>query len=243
VNRQGFAFCLFSVIFIVVALLSPLGLPHSIASQDMLALIYFLTLLTLINAPFDWVALGITRGLLRRGLELRGFAPLGLGLLDLMISIGLLVLLAIAVLWGTEAFNHFALLGGYKAPVDPAIMLPALLKEPAAYEHIWLYAMLFSTQIPALLNLMFGLFCLLRGWPPANRWMIAQLPATGDIGVWQRALIATTWSGQLGIAIFAGCTAFYYLYVYGLIWLGDALFGFTLIDALQSLSIAGWLAG
>jgi hypothetical protein len=32
----------------------------------------FLGLLTLINAPFDWASLGLTRALLRRGLELGG---------------------------------------------------------------------------------------------------------------------------------------------------------------------------
>jgi hypothetical protein len=30
----------------------------------------FLGLLTLLNAPFDWASLGLTRALLRRGLEL-----------------------------------------------------------------------------------------------------------------------------------------------------------------------------
>jgi hypothetical protein len=35
-------------------------------------LLLFLGLLTLLNAPFDWFSLGLTRALLRRGLELGG---------------------------------------------------------------------------------------------------------------------------------------------------------------------------
>ena len=39
-------------------------------------------LLTLLNAPFDWASLGLTRALLRRGLELGGWWPYLLALVD-----------------------------------------------------------------------------------------------------------------------------------------------------------------
>ena len=42
----------------------------------------FLGLLTLLNAPFDWASLGLTRALLRRGLELGGWWPYLLALAD-----------------------------------------------------------------------------------------------------------------------------------------------------------------
>jgi hypothetical protein len=35
-------------------------------------MLLFLGLLTLLNAPFDWASLGLTRALLRRGLECGG---------------------------------------------------------------------------------------------------------------------------------------------------------------------------
>jgi hypothetical protein len=38
-------------------------------------LLLFLVLLTLVNAPFDWASLGLTRALLRRGLELGRCGP------------------------------------------------------------------------------------------------------------------------------------------------------------------------
>jgi hypothetical protein len=40
-------------------------------------LLLFLGLLTLLNAPFDWVSVGLTRALLRRGPELGGWWPYG----------------------------------------------------------------------------------------------------------------------------------------------------------------------
>jgi hypothetical protein len=42
----------------------------------------FLGLLSLINAPFDWASLGLTRALLRRGLELGACWPYALALVD-----------------------------------------------------------------------------------------------------------------------------------------------------------------
>ena len=45
-------------------------------------LVLFLGLLSLLNAPFDWASLGLTRALLRRGLELGGWWPYALALVD-----------------------------------------------------------------------------------------------------------------------------------------------------------------
>ena len=45
-------------------------------------LLVFLILIALINAPFDWASLGLTRALLRSGLELGGWWPYVLGLAD-----------------------------------------------------------------------------------------------------------------------------------------------------------------
>lgn len=45
-------------------------------------LLLFVGLLTLLNAPFDWASLGLTRALLRLGLERGGWWPLVYGLVD-----------------------------------------------------------------------------------------------------------------------------------------------------------------
>ena len=238
-NRLGVSLLLLTVAFLIASIIAPLVIPHGKDTQSMVALLYFMALLALVNAPFDWLALGMTRGLLRRGLELGAAWPIALGIADLVLSILLLLALAIAALLATELFNYMALQGGLKASVDPAQLFPALIKTPSAPEHVWLFAMLFSTQAPALINLMFGTFCVLRGLPGINRWMAARLPETGNIGVWQRLSISSVYALQLGASVACGLITFYYLFVYGLVWLLDAAFGTSLIEMLQAISIKG----
>jgi hypothetical protein len=238
-NRVKIGLLLFTIsIFILIVILSRLvsGYPRS---SNGLPWLYFLPLLTIVNAPFDWLSLGMTRGLLRRGLERGGIEPLLLGLLDLIISMIIMAMLAVAVLWATEIFNHAVISGGGEAIVDPARQL-ALLANPATrgdYEHWWLYAMLFSTQLPAIANITFGTFCLLRGLPIVNRWIAGLLPASGGIGLWQRLSVATATAAQFGLAVTMGLIGLYYLYFWGLVALVDATFGVTLIELLRSVSL------
>src|SRR5258706_7133557 len=77
-----------------------------------LHLLLFLGLLTLINAPFDWVSLGMTRALLRRGLELGGWWPYLLALADGLFAAAIVAPLSIAMATGVQAFDHFAEIAG-----------------------------------------------------------------------------------------------------------------------------------
>ena len=60
-------------------------------------LILFLSLLPLLNAPFDWASLGLTRALLRRGLELGGWSPFVLALVDALLAAVVIALLALTM--------------------------------------------------------------------------------------------------------------------------------------------------
>src|SRR5436305_13324706 len=75
-------------------------------------LLLFQGLLTLINAPFDWASLGLTRALLRRGLELRGWWPLALALIDALVAAPIIALLALTMVVGVQAFDDIAAHGG-----------------------------------------------------------------------------------------------------------------------------------
>jgi hypothetical protein len=77
------------------------------------SLLLFLGVLTLVNAPFDWLTIGLTRALLWRGLELRRWWPLALALLDFVLAAIIIVLLAIAMLLAVQAFEY---VGGYADP-------------------------------------------------------------------------------------------------------------------------------
>ncbi len=59
----------------------------------------FLGLLTLLNAPVDWLSLGLTRALLRRGVELGGWCPFGLALLDALFAPGFIAALALVMVF------------------------------------------------------------------------------------------------------------------------------------------------
>jgi hypothetical protein len=63
-------------------------------------LVLFLGLLTLLNAPFDWASLGLTRALLRRGLELGGWWPFLLALVDAVLASVIIACLALVMVIG-----------------------------------------------------------------------------------------------------------------------------------------------
>jgi hypothetical protein len=239
-HRFGQALAALTLVLLLAALWP---LPHILAdlpsSLRSLILIYFLTLLTVINAPFDWLAIGITRGLIRRGQELGGPWPLLLALLDFVLSLVLLALLAVATLWATEVYNLAAISGGARAAIiDVGGYLKALGDPLQRVDptYFWLYAMLFSSQIPALINIAFGGFCLLRGVTPVNGWMSARLPESGGLDTWTRLGIAAVQALQLAVAVALGSGA-YYAIVALLVGLIDPLFGAGLLDILTAIRI------
>lgn len=92
--------------FAAVAFLSPLK------AWDLVGpLLLFLGLLTLLNAPFDWTSLGLTRALLRRGLELGGWWPYLLAIVDACIAGVIIALLALTMVVGVQAFDELAVHG------------------------------------------------------------------------------------------------------------------------------------
>jgi hypothetical protein len=128
-------------------------------------LLLFLGLLTLINAPFDWASLGLTRALLRRGLELGGWWPYLLAVVDAILATGIITLLAITMVLGVQAFDHLAEHGGGAAILPLDQLFDGLATHPAAPECWWLYALLVSSMLPSLINLMIGGTSFLRGIP------------------------------------------------------------------------------
>src|SRR6202047_802511 len=109
----------------------------------------FLGLLTLFNTPFDWASLGLTRALLRRGLELGGWWPYALALVDAGLAAVIIAALALTMVVGVQAFDALAVHGGGSPvlPLEP--LFNGIAAHPSAPEYLWLYALLFSTMIPS----------------------------------------------------------------------------------------------
>lgn len=101
--------------------------------------LFFLSLLTLLNAPFDWASLGLTRALLRRGLELGGWWPYLLALVDACLAGVIIALLALTMAIGVQAFDELAVHGGgTNAAVLPLDQLfDGIAQNPGAPEYWW----------------------------------------------------------------------------------------------------------
>jgi hypothetical protein len=225
--------------FIGCFLLSLLGATSSVG----LDLVYFISLLALVNAPFDWFALGVSRGLLRKGLENGGLRPLAFGLIDLLISLVTVASLGIAVLIVTQIFNATSALGGAeKAVFDPLPALrdlatPGLRNQPQYY---WLYLMLLTTQIPAILNLGAGFLSVIRTGDFGNMWVLRLMGDGQGVGLWTRGALAAVQAGQFALAMTAGGLLFYLLFI-GFVTVEPFAAG-NLIDLLLWIAEANWPA-
>jgi hypothetical protein len=109
-------------------------------------LLLFVGLLTLLNAPFDWASLGLTRALLRRGLELGGWWPYFLALVDAALAVVIIAALAFVMVIGVQTFDELAVHGGGKPVLPLDTLFDGIAKNPAAAEYWWAYAFLLSSM-------------------------------------------------------------------------------------------------
>jgi len=208
-DRQGIFFVLFLVGMVIASLWSAFFLSSLAGAKSAEPVVLFLGLLTFLNAPFDWLSLGLTRALLRRGLELEGWWPYLLALVDAALAAIVIALLALTMVVGVQAFNELAVHGG--GPNAAVLSLDALFdgidKDPGAPEYWWLYALLLSTMIPSLVNLVIGGMALTRGLPGFGRLLVNFMPAGKAVPAFDRAWMAAILSVQVCGGIFLGFAA------------------------------------
>jgi hypothetical protein len=172
-------------------------------------LLLFQGLLTLINAPFNWASIGLTRALLRRGLELGGVWPYFLALADALLAAFIVALLGLTMVIAVQAFNALVAAGGDAPfmPLDP--LFDGIAKDPAAPEYWWIYALLLASMIPSLLNLMIGGASLISGVPGVPLLIVRFMPETKAVPAFDRAWLAVVLSSQtfLGAILGAGAGA------------------------------------
>lgn len=220
--------------FVVLSLVASLGLiwqlVHYFSPRVELAvtipMLYVFGLLAIINAPIDWLGLGFSRALMRRGLELRGLAPLALGIIDVVLSIVLMGLLLLFIIGATTAYNHLVAISGPANFLDLDTTFAGLGARVSGIEpeHIWIYGMLLSSQVPAVINLTIGSISAVRGIPTLNDLVAKNLPPSGGIGFWQRHLVVMVSAIQVFIAIFLSLMVVYYVYFEIYLLLVDLMF-------------------
>jgi hypothetical protein len=195
----------------------------------------FLGLLTLLNAPFDWASLGLTRALLRRGLELGAWWPYALALVDAALAAVIIAALALTMVMGVQAFDALAVHGGGAAvlPLEP--LFTGIAEHPTTPEYWWLYALLLSTMIPSLVNLVIGGTSLVRGLPGAPTLLLRYIPERGDVLKWDRHWIATVLTTQVAAGAALGIAAQVFL-VWVIIGHVMPFFGLELLDMARGVA-------
>src|SRR6266481_662093 len=229
-HRQG----LFLLLFLFAAIIACLGAATLLSHFETWVLIgpllLFLGLLTLLNAPFDWVSLGMTRALLRRGLELGGWWPYLLALADGLVAAAIVAPLSIAMVIGVQAFDHLAEFGGGpdKQVLPLAPLLDGIAANPWAPTYWWVYALLLPIMIPSLISLMIGGASLFRGIPGLAALLLRVIPADkAAMPMFDRAWLALVLTCQVFAGAFLGIAAQALLVIgvisYILPWLGLGL--------------------
>jgi len=222
---------LFLSLFLPAMILTCLGAVYFLAAAQTWnaigPLLLFLGLLTLLNAPFDWASLGLTRALLRRGLELGGWWPYALAIVDAALAAVIIAALALTMVIGIQAFDELAEHTG-GAPILPLDgLFNGIATHPTAPEYWWIYALLLSTMIPSLVNLVIGGASLLRGVPGLTGLLLRSVPARSAVLRWDRHWIAAVLTAQvaLGAALGIAAQAFLVVVIIGYImpWLGLGL--------------------
>jgi hypothetical protein len=202
-------------------------------------LLLFLGLLTVLNAPFDWASLGLTRALLRRGLELGGWSPYVLGLADAAAAAIVIALLTAVSVLGVQTFDTLAAFSGGEAarilPLDK--LFDGIAAHPAAPEFWWVYAMLLSTMIPSLVNLTIGGASLLRGIPWVTALVLRNMPDRRAPPVFERTWMTLLLTSQVFLGGLLGIAAQGFL-VYVVIGVMLPWFGFDLLDLARGVAAA-----
>ena len=202
-NFGKVAYALLFLLGLGICLLAPLA--NAIANNATAAgLLLVVGLLTIVNAPFDWLSLGLTRGFLRRGLELPGGWPWVLALIDAALATVLILALSATMLVSVQLYNELVVRGGGTAPLPLEALLEGLAAEPAAPQYWWVYVLLLSTLVPSLGNLSLGGASLLRGVPSVMPWLAKRLPVErrkGGRAAGERYLVATVLTLQWGLGV------------------------------------------
>ena len=158
-----------------------------------------------------------------------------------MAAAAVITLLTIVSVLSVQTFDDLAAHAG--GPVAIILPLDALFDgvatSPGAPEFWWVYAMLLSTMIPSLLNLMIGGASLLRGVPWLTNALLRAMPAERAPRSFDRTWIALLLTSQVFLGGLLGIAAQGVL-VYVLIGLALPWFGWDLLGVARAVAAPDW---
>jgi hypothetical protein len=222
-RAQGIFFLLFipaSIVacFAAVGVLLPLKTwPHTGP------LLLFQGLLTLINAPFNWASIGMTRALLRRGLELGGVWPYFLAIADAILAALIVGLLALTMVITVQTFDELVTRANAVPFMSLDQLLDGITQNPAATDYWWIYTLLLASMIPSLLNLMIGGASLISGVPGVPSLILRFMPEARAVPIFDRTWLAVVLTLQTVLGAVLGIAAGVILVlIFSLYFLPDA---------------------
>jgi hypothetical protein len=216
---------MFLVCFADVALLA-----HLDNWQTFGPLLLFFGPVTVINALFDWLSLGLTRALMRRGLERGKWWPNLYAFIAVLLALAVIAFLAVVMVAAVQLFDDLAVFGGGK-PVFPPMLefLDAIKADPGNPEYWWVYATLFSTMLPSLIILFVAGVSLVRGVPGMSSWLMGKVREGEAVPASDRVLVAIVLAlqGVAGLAIAVVAHGFLFWII---IWQGMPRLGIGVLD-------------
>jgi len=227
---HGLFLSVFVIVMVLACFAGAVVQSHLVDWQEFGPLLLFLGLLTLLNAPFDWLSLGLTRALMRRGLEREKWWPYLYAVIDALLASAIIAFLAMAMLAGVQLFDDLAVYGGGERVLPPMVdFLDAIKANPAKPEYWWVYAMLFSTMLPSLINLFIAGVSLARGVPGVPSWLMGKVRESEAVPAYDRLLVAIVLALQ-GVAGLAIALAAQGLLFWVIIWQGMPRLGIGVLD-------------
>jgi hypothetical protein len=218
------------IVTIVVCFADVALLSHLDNWQTSGPLLLFLGPVTVITALFGWLSRGLTRALMRRGLEREKWWPYLYAFIDALLALVVMVFLAVAMVAAVQLFDDLAASGGGK-PVFPPMLefLDAIKAEPGNPEYWWIYATLFSIMLPSLINLFIAGVSLARGVPGVSSWLSGKVREAEAVPAYDRLLVSIVLAlqGVAGLAIALVAQGFLFWVI---IWQGMPRLGIGVLD-------------
>ena len=239
---SGSALFGFLILAVAASLAGARMLSQSVLWPLLGPLLLFFGLFSVLNAPFNWFSLGLTRALLRRGSESNNWWPYFYALVDAVVAVFVIMLLTAVLVLAVQTFDLLATIGGgSQKAVLPLIgsanrgiepLFNGIATNPGAPQYWWLYGLLLATVIPSIANLIIGGLSLTRGVALITNYARRQM---SDLSRVNRNWIAFLLTAQdfLGVITGVGVQALLVFIILGQLL---PLFGTNLLAADQ------WLA-
>jgi hypothetical protein len=132
-----------------------------------------------------------------------------LALFDAALAVSIITILLLAMVIGVQAFDELAVHGGGEgeAILNIRSMIHGIASKPEDPEYWWVYALLLSSMIPSLVNLMIGGASLMRGVPGLPSLLLRFMPVGKAVPGFNREWIALVLALQFVGGVILGVLA------------------------------------